>query len=156
MDWLTTLESTRAAAWLRESGSIWAYPTVLTLHPTGMAALVGANWALDLRILGVGGGVPLGALRTLFTAMWIGFWLNAVTGVMLFAADATTKGTTTVFVVKMALVALATIAAVLMKRSVYGATLEPVVVPAAARVLAVASIGLWIGAITAGRLMAYL
>ena len=38
---------------LRESPSVWAHPTVLTLHTMGMAVLVGASWVLDLRLLGI-------------------------------------------------------------------------------------------------------
>lgn len=155
-EWLTALENTGFATWLRESGSIWAYPTVLTLHTTGMGVLVGANWVLDLRFLGVGSGLPLGLLGRLFRAMWIGFWVNFITGVMLFAADATTKGTTNVFFIKLLLVVLAVIVAIQMKRSVYGQGTAPTLVPPAGKVLAALSIVLWLGAITAGRLMAYL
>lgn len=155
-EWLTALESTGFATWLRESGSIWAYPTVLTLHTTGMGVLVGANWVFDLRLLGVGSGLSLAPLQRLFRVMWIGFWVNFVTGVMLFAADASTKGTTNVFFIKLALIVAAVIVAVLMKRSVYGHGDTPTAVPPAARVFAVLSILLWLGAITAGRLMAYL
>ncbi|MEQ1759381.1 MAG: DUF6644 family protein [Vicinamibacterales bacterium] len=154
-EWLITLESTQFATWLRESGSIWAYPLVLTLHTTGMGILVGANWVVDLRLLGAGAGIPLGPLARLFKAMWIGFWLNLVTGVMLFAADASTKGTTTVFFVKLVCVVAAVIVAVLMKRSVYGTSASPTVVPPIARTFAVLSILLWLGAITTGRWMAY-
>ncbi len=154
-EWLTVLERTGLATWLRESGSIWAYPTVLTLHTTGMGVLVGANWVLDLRLLGVGAAVPVGALKRLFPIMWAGFWLNLVTGLLLFAADATTKGTTRVFFIKIALVVIAVVVAVLMKRLTYVRGEAPPVVPFAARVCAVLSILLWLGAITAGRLMAY-
>ena len=155
-EWLTALETTGFATWLRESGSIWAYPTVLTLHTTGMGVLVGANWALDLRFLGVASSLPLSGLERLFRAMWIGFWVNFVTGVMLFAADATTKGTTNVFVIKLGLVIIAVIVAVLMKRSVYGGRDVPTVVPITGRLCAALSIVLWLGAITTGRLMAYI
>ena len=53
-DFLTAVENSAFSTWLRESNSIWAYPTVLTLHTIGLALLVGANAALDLRVLGVG------------------------------------------------------------------------------------------------------
>jgi hypothetical protein len=155
MHWLTTLESTGLATWLRESGSIWAYPAVLTLHTTGLGVLVGANWTLDLRFLGVGRSIPLAPLRPLFRVMWVGFWLNLLTGVLLFAADASTKGTTTVFFVKIALVIAAVIVAVAMQRSVYPREAAPSRVPALASVLAALSIVLWLGAITTGRWMAY-
>ena len=89
MSFLTTLESTSFATWLRESNTIWAYPTVLTLHTVGLALLVGAS-ALDLA-LGFAPRIPL-RLSKSFRVMWFGFWLNLITGLMLFAADASTKG----------------------------------------------------------------
>lgn len=154
MNWLATLENTGLATWLRESGSIWAYPIVLTLHTAGMGVLVGANWALDLRLLGVAPSVPLAPLERLFSAMWAGFWVNAVTGVLLFMADATTKGSTSLFIVKLVIVAAAVAVAGLTRRYVYRPA--PVhVVPMPAQVLAGLSIVLWLAAITAGRLMAY-
>ena len=39
----------------------------------GLAFLVGANVALDARILGVGRGVPLASMLPFFRAMWLGF-----------------------------------------------------------------------------------
>ena len=50
---LEWLEGTSVGLWMRESPSVWAFPTVLTLHTTGMAILVGASWLLDLRLLGI-------------------------------------------------------------------------------------------------------
>ena len=87
-EYLTALEQTGLATWVRESNSLWAYPTVLTLHTVGLGVLVGANWALDFRLLGVAPRVPLAPLRRLFPLMWFGFWINAVTGVLLLMADA--------------------------------------------------------------------
>ena len=63
---LTWLESTKLAVWLTESPSVWAFATVLTLHTAGMAALVGASWVLDMRLLGVNRRVPLSAYRWVF------------------------------------------------------------------------------------------
>ena len=154
-DWLFSLESTGFATWLRESGSIWAYPLILTLHTTGMGVLVGANWVLDLRFLGVATGVPLASLHRLFRVMWAGFWVNLVTGVMLFAADASTKGATGLFVFKLGLVIAAVVVAAGMQRRVYGRASEPQAVPRGVPALAGLSIVLWLGAIAAGRYMAY-
>ena len=50
---LAWLESNPLAIWVHESPSVWAQPTVLTLHTMGMAVLVGASWVLDLRLLGI-------------------------------------------------------------------------------------------------------
>jgi hypothetical protein len=154
-EWLAVLENTGFATWLRESGSIWAYPTVLTLHTTGMGVLVGLNWTLDLRMLGVGTGIPLAPLEKLFRAMWAGFWVNFVTGLMLFAADASTKGSTRLFVFKLALIACAVVAAMAMKRFVYVGGRPVQRIPSSAKALALVSIVLWLCAITAGRMMAY-
>lgn len=155
LNYLTSLENSGFSTWLRESGSIWAYPLVLTLHTTGMGVLVGTNWAVDLRLLGVGGQFPLGKLEGLFRAMWLGFWINFVTGLMLFCADATTKGTAMVFFVKMGLVILAVIIARRTQGVLFPNGQQVASVPTAGRVLALASFALWIGAITAGRFMAY-
>ena len=88
---LAALEHTAFATWVREANTVWAYPTVLTLHTVGLAVLVGANAAVDLRFLGFGRQIALAEMERFFPAMWAGFWLNAITGAMLFTIDATTK-----------------------------------------------------------------
>lgn len=154
MDVLTTLEGSAFSTWLRESSTVWAYPTVLTLHTVGLAVLVGASWALDLRVLGFVEGIPLSALQKTFPAMWIGFWVNAISGVMLFAADATTKGTTTLFLSKLGLIVIGVLTIFLIKRTVYGRG-ELARIGLSAKALAVTSLLVWIAAIAAGRWMAY-
>ena len=109
MEFLSWLENSEFCTWIRSSGSIWAYPIVLTAHTLGMGILVGFNWALDLRLLGVGRQIPIRAMEGFFPVMWIGFWLNLVTGLVLLAADATTKMTSWVFGVKMFFIVLAMI-----------------------------------------------
>ncbi len=119
MEFLSWLENTEFCTWIRGSGSIWAYPLVLTLHTTGMGILVGFNWALDLRLLGVARQIPVLAMEKFFKVMWIGFWLNLVTGIVLLAADATTKLTSWVFGVKMLFIVLAMIVLVKMEKTVF-------------------------------------
>ena len=153
---LESLESSGFSVWLRESPSVWAYPTVLTLHTLGMGVLVGASMAFDLRLLGIARVIPLGVLRMLFPVMWSGFCVNAVTGSMLFAANATTRATSMVFLAKLSFVALGVATIVLLKRDVYAGTSDSVDVTPRAKLLAVASLLLWLAAITAGRLLAYL
>jgi hypothetical protein len=87
--------------------------------------------------------------------MWVGFWLNAVTGSVLFAVDASALGTSLLFFVKLLFVALSVATVVLIKRRVFGEGADPDIVPPAARLLAAASLVGWIAAITAGRLLAY-
>ena len=48
-DIFASIEGSGLAAWTRESPSIWAYPTILTLHTFGLAIVVGANVVFLLR-----------------------------------------------------------------------------------------------------------
>lgn len=151
----TWLEGTRFSTWLVQSDTVWAYPTVLTLHTVGLALLVGANTALDLRLLGFGRKMPLSAMTNTFPIMWIGFWINAVSGAMLFAADATTKGMLTIFQIKLGLIALGVINIWLIRRAVYAKNPTEPVASVPAKLLAATSLLIWMTAIAAGRYMAY-
>lgn len=156
MDLLASLEGSTIATWLREANTIWAYPLVLTLHTVGLAVLVGANAALDLRVLGFAEAIPLRELAGTFRVMWIGFWINAVSGILLFAADATTKGATTLFAAKLVMIVVAVVLMFRLKRAVYGRGAAEGGVTGGAKALAAASLVLWVAAITAGRYMAYI
>jgi hypothetical protein len=157
-DFARWLEGSALGVWTRESPSIWAYPTVLTLHTVGLGILVGANAVIDFRLLGFAPRLPIPSLDPLYRFMWAGFAINAVTGVMLFVSDATVKAKQPVFYIKLALIALALVTTAVIRRRVApgsafrdaDARQEP------GRRLAVLSLLLWTGAITAGRLMAYL
>ena len=154
MEILASLEASGFGTWLRESTSIWAYPTVLTLHTVGLGVLVGGNAVVDLRLLGFAPRIPLAPLEKLFPVMWIGFWVNAVSGVALFVGDATTKGTTTVFMAKLAIIVVGVLVLVQIRRTVYGRGAAAANSPQA-RALALASLVLWFLAIVTGRYMAY-
>jgi hypothetical protein len=49
---LTAIENTAFGIWVRESGSMWSYPMIITFHAWGMAMLAGLSAVIDLRILG--------------------------------------------------------------------------------------------------------
>ena len=152
---LASLDQSAFSQWLLSSNSIWAYPTVLTLHTFGMMVLVGAALMVDLRLLGFGRAIPLSSMGRLFGVMWGAFWLNLVTGTMLFIADATKRATQPLFLVKLALVALGIVTIVLIKRSMFDGRQEPLVITGSAKRLAIASLLFWCAAVTAGRLLAY-
>jgi hypothetical protein len=149
------VETTALATWLRESATIWAYPTVLTLHTVGLAVLVGASAALDIRLLGFATAIPLPALAKSFRVMWIGFWLNAVTGAVLFTAEASRHGASTVFRWKLGVIALCVLNIWLLRRAVYPAGRSATAAGAVPKLLAVSSLALWLVAIALGRWMAY-
>jgi hypothetical protein len=131
-------------------------PTVLTLHTTGMAVLVGASWVLDLRLLGINRNVPLSAYRWVFRAVAIGLIVNLITGVLLFMKNATTWGTALPFLAKMAFVVASAATILPIRRYVLNSGAGPNEISDRARMLAVASIVAWTAAVTAGRLLAYL
>lgn len=149
---LSWLESTALAVWVGQSPSVWALPTVLTVHTTGLALLVGASWVLDLRLLGIGRTVPLSAFRWVFPVVAVGLTLNVLTGVLLFIKNATTLGTSLPFLVKMSLV----VASVATLAPIRAHVLRGGTAGDRVRLWAIASILAWTGAVTAGRLLAYL
>src|SRR5262245_43891604 len=159
MNLLHWLSSTGPAVWGRESESIWAYPTILFLHTFGLAVLVGFTTAIDFRVLGFSPTVPLAQLARFFRFIWIGFWINAVSGTALLIL-APAKLTNPAFIVKMTCIALGVIDMLLLRRVVFPvratrSTVSPDGVSWPGKVLATTSLVLWAGAITAGRLMAY-
>jgi hypothetical protein len=157
-DLLVWLEGTALATWTRESPSIWAYPTVLTLHTVGLGLVVGMSLVVDLRLLGVASRIRLSALAGLFKLIAWAFVLNAITGVLLFMSDATTKGRQPILYLKLGIIAVALWVTWLARRLVRSDADVVPDAPAArrARLVAVSSLALWAAAITAGRLMAYL
>ena len=152
---LSALDQSAFSTWLLSSNSIWAYPTVLTLHTFGMMVLVGSALMIDLRLLGFGRAIPISSLERLFRVMWSAFWLNLVTGTMLFIADASKRATQPLFLIKLMLVAAGIVTIVLVRRRVFDGATEPLVISGAAKRLAVTSLLVWSAAVTAGRLLAY-
>jgi hypothetical protein len=151
------LEGTALATWTRQSPSLWAYPTILTLHTVGLGIVVGASAVIDFRLLGFAPRITLPSLSPLFRIIMSAFLLNAATGCILFMSDATTKSKQPVFYIKLTLIGLALWNTALVKRVLS----EPqqgdqTVVSNRFKRLALSSLLLWAGAITAGRLMAYL
>jgi hypothetical protein len=153
---LQGLDNSGFSQWVRYSGSLWSYPTILLLHTYGMGALVGLVIAIDARLLGLASSVPLAPLRRLFPLIWAAFWLNAVTGTMLLVSDASRKVPNVDFWIKMILIVLA-VTNLRRIQALLGREADVLhgVMPVRAKALAVMSIICWLGAITAGRLLAY-
>ena len=154
-EFLLKLQESDFGVWVSSAPTLLAYPTILMLHTVGLAMVVGPAWVLDVRLLGYGARLPIEALRGAFRIMWIGFIINASTGIALFVSEADEKGLKWIFWAKMASIALALIVTTRLRRAVFAGGVAPEVAPPNARSLAKASLILWFAAITAGRLMAY-
>jgi hypothetical protein len=150
------LEESGLGRWVRESESMLAFPTIIALHAIGMGLLVGANAAIDLRILGFARGVPISALERLVPVMRFGFWLNAVSGLLLLLAYPTKALTNPVFYTKLLLIVCALVDVLIVRREIIqkGSGADRFV-EKKGRVLAIASLVFWAGAVVSGRLLAY-
>jgi len=156
MDFLHWLENTGFSTWVRESPRIWAFPVILLIHTIGMALCVGVSAGIDLRILGFAPGLKLAPFEKYFPILWLGFWMNAITGTILVMQDASNKLTNVDFYIKMVFIALALVNLRMIRKRVFqDPQLDRGPFPSGAKVLAVLSLFFWLGAITAGRLLAY-
>src|SRR3954462_5900553 len=116
MSFFQRLQSSAFTDWFLGSPSIWAYPTVLTLHTVGMAILVGASFVINLRVLQVSGLIRLHRLQPLYRFIWIGFAINLASGVVLFVTEAADRIVDPVFYIKMSSIAVALVMAVVVRR----------------------------------------
>ena len=152
---LVGLENSALAEWVRLS--TFGYPFVISVHAVGMSIMVGVALALDLRLLGLFPRLPLVALHRFLALAWAGFGINFLSGVALFSAQATSFAVDGTFQLKIGLVLLSSITAALLQTAVgRDSAAWATTVPLNVRIVAIASILLWVGAIVTGRLTAYL
>ena len=157
MGFLEWLENTPFGLWVGES--LWAYPLFETMHTIGMAMVIGALGLINLRVLGFKSELSLLGTQKLLPLAWIGFTLNLISGLSLFASDAQHFWNSYTFRVKIVLIILGGINAAILGQRVFkepAAGAPPVVPTSGARWIAGTSLVFWFGAICAGRLIAYL
>lgn len=149
---LTALAETAVAEALRVSR--WGYAAVSAGHVLGIALLVGAAIALDLRLLGRVRAVPAAAaLRLLLPVMGTGLGLAAVTGVLLFSVRPLDYAGVPALWAKLALIVAGLLNAAWFHRRAGG---DPDRFgPGARAAAALVSAVCWIGALAAGRLIAF-
>jgi hypothetical protein len=180
LEWLEMLP---ISEWVATSD--WGYPILLSIHTMGLAIVVGILVMLDARILGAAKSIPLGVFERLVPLAWAGFFLNLVSGVLLFMSMAPRLAVNWPFLSKLAAIILAGLVSWLLWKSLrrdaggrplaglVGALstesvasdegiledLQPddgtIVVSSNTKWLAVVSLLLWFLAILFGRLIAY-
>ena len=139
--------------------NLWAYPVLETLHILGMAVLVGVLGLTNLRVLGYKPELPLIGTRQLLPLAWVGFTVNLITGVSLFASDPIYFFGSWTFRIKIALIVLAGVNAAILSTGIFrrqATGAGDVVLGTGMKYVAVSSLIFWTGAILAGRLVAYL
>jgi hypothetical protein len=154
---IEAIENSAYAAWVRESPSIFAYTTILTLHAMGLAIIVGLNTVVALRLLGFMPGLAVPPLRKLFPWMYVGFTVNAFSGLSLLAANMQKDLANWMFLIKLVFIAFAMVNLELTRMRIFdrpGALSSPALPKEATR-FALTSMLLWGLAIVSGRLTAY-
>ena len=153
---LKDIEQTSLSLWIRESDSFYSFWLILSFHAIGMGLLVGASVLIDLRILGLAPDLPLAPLKKLYRFIWVGFWIQVVSGILLLIAYPTKSLTNPDFYLKLTMVALGVAFMQMLKNRVFrDSSLSETVLMAKGRVFAIWSLIFWAGAVTAGRLLAY-
>lgn len=139
--------------------SIWLYPLVNTGHVVGIALLFGAIVPLDLRLIGCFRRTPLEHLAgPLIPVAITGLVLALLTGTLLFATRPLDYVAEPLFGIKLALLCAAVLNALMLRRWPHWRRLG--VAPGAPpqwawRLHGTLSVLLWLGVITAGRLIGY-
>jgi hypothetical protein len=154
--WFLALEQSGLGEAMR--GSRFLYPLANVTHILGLAGFAGAVAIMDARLLGAFAATPLAP----FVARWrraamAAFAVQAASGFLLFAAEASAIAENPVFRLKMLL-----IAAGLANVAVFEAATRPGLAgwregppPPAARIAGAVSLAAWAAVAAAGRLIAY-
>lgn len=137
------LETNAFSDWVLTSA--WGFPWLIALHSVGMGFAAGLGSVAALRASGRLTAIPVDALPRFFLIAWLGFWLNFVTGLILLMTRISEYLTDPTFLVKMGCVLVAAAALRICQKSTSGSAM-----------LAWLSIAAWMGAVTAGRWIAYL
>jgi uncharacterized membrane protein len=151
---LAALEATSLATRIRES--LYLFPFLESTHVVGLATVFGGATILDLRLLGIAGTRRPAHRIAADVLPWTlaGFLVAAATGLLMFTTNAGVYYHNTFFRVKMALLFLAALNA-----GLFEATARRSIdrwdndrkAPRSGRVVAIASLVLWIAIIFMGR-----
>ncbi|NNM72892.1 hypothetical protein HJG44_10940 [Enterovirga sp. DB1703] len=147
------LQASGLGAWARGPAYAW----LNVLHLLGLVLLVGGIGILDLRLCGLGREIPAAALARFLTPFaLLGLAVAIPTGFGLFAADAVSLAASGTFRWKLALIGLGLANAAAFRlawqRQIEGWDEGP---SPAGRLVAAASLAIWLAVATLGRMIAY-
>ena len=154
---LIALEQSGLGAAIRQSS--WAYPVANIVYIMALTLFAASVAIMDLRILGAfAGTTPASVVHPARRMAMLGLGLMALTGLMLFTAEASHVATNSVFQIKAVLIALGILNALLIGGPALANIAEVpanAALPARARVAAVVSLLTWVLVAACGRLIAY-
>jgi hypothetical protein len=156
-EWLVWLETSAIATAMRQWQ--WLYPIVEILHILGFVMVIGGGFFFDVRLLGLGRGLPVSGLADhLLTWARVGFAVVVPTGLLMFTAHATEFAANPVFRLKLVLVTAAVLNAAAFHQWPFKSVARwnlGASTPPWAKAAAILSLLLWTGALSCGRLLAY-
>ena len=151
------LEGSGLGRTMRES--LWAYPSVETVHIVALAIVYGSIVVVDLRLLGLSRTISAAKLARHALPFTVGAFLVAMlTGLLMFTAHAEDFLSNRVFMLKMGIILAAGVNAGLLHAGALARVADwdtGAMPPARVRVAAALSIALWTCVIACGRLLAY-
>jgi hypothetical protein len=138
----------------------WIWPACETLHLLGLALLVGVTGTINLRVLGVAKGMPLGPLQRLMPWAFVGFVVTLITGVLFLIGTPFQYLHNIAFQLKILLIMIAGVNVILFYVSGLYRHVDGVGtghdVPPLAKVAAAVSLVCWIGVTYLGRMLPFI
>lgn len=136
--------------------STWGWPIIESLHFVGLSLLVGMIGLFDLRMLGLGKGIPLSALHKLTPFGIGGYLLNVATGSLFLMTMPDQYVFNPAFQMKLVFMSCAGINVILFYSFAFAqvkATAPQAPVENKAKVMALVSLACWTLVIICGRLI---
>jgi hypothetical protein len=138
----------------------WVWPAAETLHFIGLAMLIGVIALMDLRLLGMAKRLPFAPLHRLLPWAMSGFGICLTTGILFFSGDPGQYIHNWVFWVKMLFIILAGLNVLLFYVTGVFKEVESLGpgedAPLGAKIVAAASLVLWVGVMYLGRMLPFL
>jgi hypothetical protein len=151
-----TLRTSPPGVWIRHS--VWGWPVLESLHFIGMSVLIGTIGLFDLRLLGFARGVPYAALHRLIPVGIGAYTLNLLTGLCFLSGMPDQYLWNPAFRFKLAFMAVAGLNVLFFYSRVFkrlGTLAADAAPPLGARVAGAVSLTMWIGVMSAGRLLTF-
>jgi hypothetical protein len=155
---LEWLQGTGVAIQIRDS--LYAFPLLESIHVVGLALVFGTIAVLDLRLLGVASTqrAVSRVLADLLKWTWAAFAITATSGALMFITNAVVYFHNTFFRAKMILLVLAGVNMLVFeltaRRTIRDWDAAPST-PRAAKIVATASLIIWVGVIVTGRIIGF-
>ena len=155
---LEWLQGTGVAIQIRDG--LYTFPVLESIHVVGLALVFGTIAILDLRLLGVASTnrAVSRVMADLLKWTWVAFAITALTGALMFSTNAVVYFHNTWFRAKMILLLLAAVNMLAFeltaRRSITQWDASPST-PRAAKIVATASLVIWVGVIVAGRVIGF-